>query len=514
MNAISPLEPITTAEEAMRSYEELLAVADAFNEDTHPGEINEIVLAAEFLDGIAKGKIMRRVKERTKTPLYLLKPPASDDKKVVDHRALANAVIETIGHENIIESGGFTWLWDKCGLWRKVHEDRTIKQLVMDTLGEGEAFRSSVDGVTDVLRTVALKDRHKFDIAAPNSVNTRSGEVELVDGQFVMKPHTRENYRTTQIPVEFNPEATAPRFEQFLREVFPGERGEDDQRAVLEMIGYTLMSHCKHERFCLLIGNGSNGKSVLLRVISDLLGSESVSAVQPSEFGNKFQRGHLHCKLANIVTELSEGAVIDDGALKSIVSGETATVERKFGHPFDMTPYATLWIAANHMPHTRDFSDAVFRRALVLKFNARFSPDMEGFDPHLSGKLRAELPGILNLALKAYARATKEGFTISESSKQAGDEWRLEADQVRQFVEEVCERDHAGVVPVGVLYDSYSSWAIECGISKKLTMRSFRNRLTMAGFGSTRTAKARLVTGIAIRQHRGDSSDYLRLARG
>lgn len=496
----------------MSEYEELLAVADAFTEDTHPDEITEIVMAAELLPGISKSKLLRKVKERTKIPLCDLKPPSNDDDKP-DHRELANRVIEAIGHENIIESGGFTWLWDERGLWRKTPEDRTIKQIALNTIG-GKTFKSVIDGVTDVLRTIVFKDRHKFDIAPLDSVNTRAGEIELIDGQFVMKPHNRENYRTTQIPVEFDPQATAPRFEQFLREVFPGEHGDDERRAVLEMIGYSLVSHCKHERFALLIGNGSNGKSVLLRVISDLLGSESVSAVQPSEFGNRFQRGHLHCKLANIVTELSEGVVIDDGALKSIVSGEVVTVERKFGQPFEMTPYATLWIAANHMPHTRDFSDAVFRRALVLKFNAKFSPDMEGFDPNLSDRLRAELPGILNLALSAYAKATEEGFTMPESSKQAGDEWRLEADQVRQFTEECCERDHAGVVPVGVLYDAYSAWAVECGISKKLTMRSFRNRLTMAGFGNTRTTKARFVTGIAIRQHRSDSSDYLRLARG
>jgi hypothetical protein len=32
-----------------------------------------------------------------------------------------------------------------------------------------------------------------------------------------------------------------------------------------------------------------------------------VTGVQPSEFDNKFQRAHLHLKLANIVTEIKRG---------------------------------------------------------------------------------------------------------------------------------------------------------------------------------------------------------------
>jgi putative DNA primase/helicase len=36
------------------------------------------------------------------------------------------------------------------------------------------------------------------------------------------------------------------------------------------MIGYTLMSHAAMERFALLVGNGANGKSVLLAVIEAL----------------------------------------------------------------------------------------------------------------------------------------------------------------------------------------------------------------------------------------------------
>src|SRR5690606_24879426 len=127
--------------------------------------------------------------------------------------------------------------------------------------------------------------------------------------------------------------------------------------------------------------------------------------VQPSEFGNRFQRGYLRDKLANIVTEIKQGEVIDDAALKGIVSGEPATVEAKFKDPFTIRPFATCWFGTNHMPHTRDFSDALFRRALVVQFSEAFKPELGNCDPNLKNKLLDELPGILNMALDAYAHA-------------------------------------------------------------------------------------------------------------
>jgi putative DNA primase/helicase len=47
-------------------------------------------------------------------------------------------------------------------------------------------------------------------------------------------------------------------------------------------------------------------------------------------------------------------------------------VEHKFKNPFTMRPFATCWFGTNHMPHTRDHSNAIFRRAMILTFNRTF----------------------------------------------------------------------------------------------------------------------------------------------
>jgi putative DNA primase/helicase len=285
-----------------------------------------------------------------------------------------------------------------------------------------------------------------------------------------------------------------------MNEIFMNEKDcQAKITALLEMIGYTLMAHCNHEKFIILVGNGANGKSVLLSVLEALCGSDNIAGVQPSQFGNQFQRAHLHGKLANIVTEVKQGEVIDDASLKGIVSGESSTVEHKFRDPFSMRPFSTCWFGTNHLPHTRDFSDAVFRRALVVQFNHAFKPELGNCDPNLKGKLIEELPGILNMALKAYSNAIVNGFTLPESSERARKEWRLEADQVAHFIDEVCVVRPPSLIPSKTLFDSYRVWALENGIGKPVEIRSFRKRLTALGYGTKRTATARMVTGLALK---------------
>jgi len=250
-----------------------------------------------------------------------------------------------------------------------------------------------------MIKTETHKPDQRFDECS-QTINCVNGELDYYDNNWVLSPHQREHYRTEMTPISYDPNAQAPRFEQFLMEIFKGDVDKSNKYfIVLEASGYTLIPSCHLEKFFMLIGSGANGKSVLLTVLAELIGREYTTAVQPSQFENRFQRGHLHGKLANIITEIT------DAQLKSLVSGEMTTAERKHKDPFDFTPFAKHWFGTNHLPHTRDFSDALFRRATILKFNNKF--ENKNRDVHLITKLKTELPGILNLALKGLQRLKK-----------------------------------------------------------------------------------------------------------
>lgn len=208
-------------------------------------------------------------------------------------------------------------------------------------------------------------------------------------------------------------------------------------------------------------------------------------------------------KLANIVTELKQGEVIADAELKAITSGEPGTVEHKFKDPFVMRPFSTCWFGTNHMPHTRDFSDALFRRAVIITFNRVFTKDEQ--NPRLKDDLVEELPGILNLVITAYSDALISGFTSPPSSEQAKQDWQLEADQVAQFIDDQCVRQRGGEIAAQRLFEDYKDWAELQGVHRSVTQKTFRDRLTRLGFGSRRTRQSRFVTGLKLKNSCGDT---------
>jgi putative DNA primase/helicase len=416
-----------------------------------------------------------------------------------DHLELAREVIDHIGSENLLGTVAHVWRWYDSGVWRPV-PDRAIKQDVQRSLetNSRQVFRGTVDAIADVLKTETHAAEHKWDLKR-DAVNVLNGELHWSGTEWELQPHCRENFRTTQIPVVYDQQADCPRFTKFLTEIFQGDKdGQEKALAIAEMIGYTLVSHARFERFALLIGSGSNGKSVVMEVVRALVGPENVAAVQPSQFGNKFQRAHLHLKLANLVTEIAEGGEIADAELKAITSGELTTAEHKNKDPFDFCPFCTCWFGANHMPHTRDFSDALFRRALVLPFNRKF--EGTNADKNLKTTLLDELPGIMNLALQAFGEVLKRGtFTEPQSCLTAKQEWRLEADQAAQFIGEKCIIDSEAAIESGALYTEYKLWADDAGISRKLNHKNFTRRIERLGAKAHKgTGGKRMIAGIRL----------------
>jgi len=493
-----------------KSYDNLKKKADSFNTDTEPKDLEELIRESKHLTPIETDKINQAIKQKTKTLLSTIKAISNEK---IDDLELAKELVNEVEQDNVMFTQGFFWRWNESGLWKK-YEDRQTKKLVQDSISSKiDAIRKSrVDSVNDLFKTEIYRNNHIFNVGNPECVNCINGELILnSDNTWKLAPHKREHYRTAQIPIIFDKDATSPRFYSFMDEVFEDDSDSDDKiKAILEMIGYSLMAHCHHEKFIMLIGSGANGKSVLLSVIEALCGRNNTAGVQPSQFENKFQRAYLDGKLVNVVSEIKQGAVIDDSALKAIVSGETTTVENKGQDPFNMSPFTTCWFGTNHMPHTKDFTDGLFRRALIIKFNNRFSPERGNADPKLKTKLLDELSGILNAALSAYAEAIENGFTTPDSCKEANNEWRLEADPIAQFVESVCERDVLEKVQPTDLFDAYLDWTQSYGIKNTVSLRSFRNRLTALGFGNSRDNKSRYVTGIKLINQRSHSNNHYR----
>ena len=419
------------------------------------------------------------------------------------------------GEGNLTYTGGGFWLWPGTGVWRRV-DDRLVRQAIQKHASGRERKKHVLDNALDLLKNDLHREENPFaSLIDEMVVNFLNGELHWADDGWELEPHDREHYRIAQIPVDYDPTAACPRFDRFLAEVFKGDADAEDKAILIrEMLGYSLLPTCRFEKFFLLIGPGANGKSVLLNVLAELVGPDCTAAVQPAQLDNRNHRASLHGKLVNIVTEIRQGHMIRDAALKSIVSGELITADRKYEHPITFRPCATLVFGTNHLPELRDVSHGMFRRAIVIPFNRVFAEEEQ--DKSLAEKLKAELPGIMNAALKAMAGVIhRGGFTATGEVTEATKNWRHEGDQVARFVEEECTLDPTSTVPSKSLYGCYSLWTRESGVRNALGKRQFANRLKLLGYPPDKRGGSSIICGLEptntmftnIHQDEGDSHD-------
>jgi P4 family phage/plasmid primase-like protien len=283
-------------------------------------------------------------------------------------------------------------------------------------------------------------------------INLSNGRLDWRVGK--LEPHSPEIFETTQLPVAYDPNAACPHFDHYL------ETTLDPEIILLieQVIGYCLIPDTRFEKAFLSIGEGENGKSVLLDTIIALLGTENVSTVALQDLAdNRFRTAELYGKLANIFSDLDDRALSSSSIFKTLVTGDRVTAERKFGQPFSFRPYARLIFSANTLPPSRDRTHAFYRRWIVIQFERTF--EGKSADKDLREKLRGELPGILNRALIGLRTLFAEGgFIEGPAVRAAMEEYQRENDSVASFVTEVVVSDHAGMIEKKVLYSKYCFW--------------------------------------------------------
>jgi putative DNA primase/helicase len=419
----------------------------------------------------------------------------------VDHLVIAESVIEEISHENMIHVHGTLRLWNGKGCW-KVTDTDGISKLVLGLIRRDFSNLSItaglVNGVVKLINLTCNKSDHEFNLNN-KMINCLNGELHHTGKKWVLLPHEKANYCTAQVQNDYEYGAKAPIFIQFLKSIYEGDDQVNEKiRLVLELIGYSLTTNCRLEKFIILVGEGANGKGVLLRLIQSLVGKNNVGAVHPSQFGNQFQRASLEGKYVNIVTELNKGASFNEDVVKSITSGEVATVENKNDTPHTMNPFATLWFACNVLPPMNDSSQGTRRRAMVIQFNRVFEEHEQ--DSLLEEKLVAELPGIFRLAVKHFGNVLKrEHFTKVREVENAVESWTTALDPVAQFVKSKCVLGDEYSMPAIDCYRAYLNWTSQNGIDDVISQIALTMRLKPLGVTKFKRNTGQQLRGIKLR---------------
>ena len=325
---------------------------------------------------------------------------------------------------------------------------------------------------------------------------------------------------------EHNPED----FITKITTVSPGNKGEkiwDDCLNLIfcndrELIDYVQMicglaaiGQVFLEALIIAYGSGRNGKSTFWNVIARVLGlySGNISAdtlTVGCRRNVKPEMAETKGKRLLIAAEMQEGARLNDSTVKQLCSTDDIFAEKKYKDPFSFTPCHTLVLYTNHLPRVSASDDGIWRRLIVIPFNAKIEgkSDIKNFADHLYHNAGdAILSWIIEGAKKVIDADYK--FKLPECVQRAIDEYRVQNDWFNHFLEDKCEVDPSYRESSNSLYQAYRNYCMDTNEYVRSTT-DFYFALEKAGFTKLNLSGRKFIKGLRIKVDDGDFDDFLR----
>lgn len=328
-------------------------------------------------------------------------------------------------------------------------------------------------------------------------INLENSVYDMVSGINI--PHDATLKFTKKANVSYDESKKCPRWEQFLREIFNDDK--DLIKWIQKALGYSLTGKTSEQVMFILNGNGRNGKSVFLDVVSHIFGDYRTN-IQPDSLMVKNSQGAnsdiARLKGARFVTtvESNDGMRFNEGLVKQLTGGDTVTARFLHANEFEFTPKFKVWMATNHRPIIRGTDKGIWRRIRLIPFEREFTE--EEVDLDLTSKLLAESDGILQWMLKGLEMWQKERLGMCEKILMANKEYRQEMDVVSTFIDECVNNSLGKEVKAAELYQHYRNYCSQNGFFV-LTSTKFGRELDNKGYIKLRKRSGQFYQDISMR---------------
>lgn len=292
-------------------------------------------------------------------------------------------------------------------------------------------------------------------------LNLRNGTLILEGACDQLRPHAREDHLTRVAAAAYVPEASCPRWLQFLAEVQPAL---DDRLFLQRLIGYCLTGLTTEQRLAFFFGEGANGKSVFVDTVAYILGDYALTLPFASLLRDDRRRGSEAtpdvARLPGVrfarASEPEQGAQFSEAMIKAVTAGEEMTVRHLHRGFFEFSPRFKLILSGNHKPRIRGQDHGIWRRLILVPWSVTIPPELR--DPLLAHKLREEAPGILNWALDGLRCWLEDGLQVPNRVTAATESYRQDMDPVGRFLTACVVSELGGDIQATEMYGAYCRW--------------------------------------------------------
>lgn len=355
-----------------------------------------------------------------------------------------------------------------------VNDERLIKRMMVSEIPKIKKIQQS-----EVLEYIKNTTQNKTE-EAPHLIPLKNGVYDIKTSEFYN--HSPNYIFTAKFNVSYNSTAKSDIIDQSIRMI----ANEDDE--VIEMFkqifGYLLYKDNFIGKSLLFVGNGGNGKSLILKIMQSIVGDENTSSVPLQALNEQFNVSSLYHKLLNAGDDIPLKSIEDASNFKKLTTGEPVLASYKGQDVFSFKNYAKLVFSANGLPRWFENSNGVFDRLIIVPFNARIrGTDKE--DVHLIEKVTSEEAKsyVLNLAIKGLRDILRSGkILIPNVVQKEMDNFKKQNNPIDAFLDDY-NIEHKKVTDV---YDDYREWSEFEGYRNPLIRKEFKKQIEAKGYTKIR----------------------------
>ena len=336
----------------------------------------------------------------------------------------------------------------------------------------------------------------------PNLLNTPYATYDLAKGLDGEQPHEPGDFITKITNV--SPGDTGKEiWEQALDTFFCGDKELIDY--VQATVGMAAIGKVYQEHMIIAYGGGANGKSTfwntIFRVLGTYAGKISADTLTMScKHNTRPEAAELKGKRLIIASEMEEGVRLNTSMVKQLCSTDEIQAEKKYKDPFHFVPSHTLVLYTNHLPKVGANDDGIWRRLIVIPFNAKITgkSDIKNYADYLYENAG---PYIMTWIINGAKKAIEANFhtELPKVVKEAIDKYRESNDWLGQFIEERCEVDPSYSEKSGDLYQQYRFSCMANGEYVRSTS-DFYGALEKAGYLKRKSNKGSFVYGLKLKE--------------
>lgn len=273
---------------------------------------------------------------------------------------------------------------------------------------------------------------------------------------------------------------------------------------VQQVAGIAAVGEVNREEMIIAYGGGANGKSTfwnaIFRVMGNYAGKISAETLTMACRRNvKPEMAELKGKRLIIASEMEEGMRLNTSVVKQLCSTDEIMAEKKYKDPFHFVPSHTLVLYTNHLPKVGANDDGIWRRLIVIPFNAKITgkSDIKNYADYL---VEHAGPAILTWIIEGAKTVISAGYHMDRPKvvEDAIEAYRSDNDWLQHFIEERCDVDPSYSEKSGELYQAYRAYCAQaCEFTRSTT--DFYSALEKAGYEKRRTNSTRLVYGLKLK---------------